>query len=109
MVASSTAIMAAQRNEDLKARAKALGATLGMTGGEVEAAWDQIVIKPVDEEGQACIASVLEYAQAQYDKAFESLPPEPGVDESMVTDAHILFALTPPKTETTTESPSYIQ
>lgn len=94
-VASSQAILAAQRNEDLKARARALGATLGMTSMEVDAAWDQTVIKPVDESGEHSIASVLEYAQAKYDEAFALLPPEPGVDLAAVTDAHIVYALQP--------------
>ncbi|MBB6333630.1 hypothetical protein HD592_000195 [Schaalia hyovaginalis] len=63
MVASSTAILAAQNNEDLKARARALGATLGMTSSEVDSVWDQTVVKPVDETGASSIATVLEYTQ----------------------------------------------
>lgn len=94
MVASSTAILAAQKNEDLRARARALGATLGMTSSEVDSVWDQTVVKPVDETGASSIATVLEYTQGIYDKALAALPPEPGKDLAAVTDAQILYALT---------------
>lgn len=94
MVASSTAILAAQKNEDLRARARALGATLGMTSSEVDSVWDQTVVKPVDETGAPSIATVLAYAQGIYDKALAALPPEPGKDLAAVTDAQILYALT---------------
>ncbi len=91
---SSASIIHATRDQDLLDRAKALGATLGMTAGEVEAEWDQLVTKPVDDTGDNTIASVFEYAQSKYAEALAALPPKPGVNPAYVTDTHILHALT---------------
>lgn len=93
--ASSAAIIAARDDDHLKDRARALGASIGMTSMEVEAAWDRLVTLPVDESGEASIATVYEYVAAQYAQALAALPPEPGVNPAGVTDAHILYALTP--------------
>lgn len=92
---TSAQIIAARDNETLKDRARALGALVGMTPSEVDAAWPTLVVAPVDQTGDASIASVLAYAQAVYDQALAALPPEPGSNLAAVTDAHILYALTP--------------
>lgn len=91
---TSAQIIAARDNEGLKDRARALGALVGMTPGEIDAAWPSIVVAPVDQSGESSIASVLAYTQAVYDQAVAALPPEPGVNPSAVTDAQILYALT---------------
>lgn len=93
--ASSAAIIAARDDAHLKDRARALGASIGMTATEIDAAWDRLVTLPVDESGTSSIATVYEYAAAQYALAVAALPPEPGVNPAGVTDAHILYALTP--------------
>lgn len=93
--ASSAAIIAARDNTHLKDRARALGASIGMTATEIEATWDRLVTMPVDDSGTSSIATVYEYAAAQYAQALAALPPEPGVNPAGVTDAHILYALTP--------------
>lgn len=94
-IASSAAIIAARDDAHLKDRARALGASIGMTAMEVDAVWDQLVTRSVDESGASSIATVYEYAAAQYAQALAALPPEPGVNPAGVTDAHILYALTP--------------
>lgn len=96
--ASSAAIIAARDDTHLKDRARALGAMLGMTSMEVDASWDRIVTRPVDASGEETIAMVYEYAATQYAQAKAALPPAPGVNPSAVTDAHILYALTPHET-----------
>lgn len=93
-VPTSAQIIAARDNEGLKDRARALGALVGMTPGEIDAAWPSIVVAPVDQSGESSIASVLAYTQAVYDQAVAALPPEPGVNPSAVTDAQILYAVT---------------
>lgn len=93
-VPTSAQIIAARDNEGLKDRVRALGALVGMTPGEIDAAWPSIVVAPVDQSGESSIASVLAYTQAVYDQAVAALPPEPGVNPSAVTDAQILYAVT---------------
>lgn len=104
--ASSAAIIAARDDDHLKDRARALGASIGMTSMEVEAAWDRLVTLPVDESGASSIATVYEYAAAQYAQALAALPPEPGVNPAAVTDAHILYALTPHKAPSAPAEPN---
>ncbi|WP_115728240.1 hypothetical protein [Actinomyces culturomici] len=90
---TSAAIIAARDNSDLKDRARALGATLGMTAVEVDAVWDRVVVADVDNTGTSSIATVFEYAKLTYDQAVAALPPEPGVNPAAVTDTQILHAL----------------
>ena len=96
---TSAQIIAARDNETLKDRARALGALVGMTPSEVDAVWPTLVVAPVDQTGDASIATVLAYAQTVYDQALAALPPEPGSNLAAVTDAQILYALhpTPPE------------
>ena len=48
---TSAQIIAARDNEILKDRARALGALIGMTPGESDAAWPSIVVAAVDKSG----------------------------------------------------------
>lgn len=94
---SSAAIIAARDDEDLKNRARALAATVGMTASEVDAEWASIVVRPVDSSGGASIASVFEYARGQYEKKIAAMPAppaRPGEDMTYVRDAQIVYALT---------------
>ncbi|PMC76765.1 hypothetical protein [Brachybacterium sp. UMB0905] len=84
---SSAAIIAASHDTDLLQRAVALGATIGLTQTDVEAARTRLAAAPVDDEGNT-IASVYEYAAATYEPA-----PRPGQNPVAVTDAHLLHAL----------------
>lgn len=84
---TSAAIIAASHDTDLLQRAVALGATIGLTQADVEAARTRLAAAPVDDSGNT-IASVYEYAQATYKPA-----PRPGENPAAVTDAHILHAL----------------
>lgn len=84
---SSAAIIAASNDSDLLARAVALGATVGLTQADVEAARTRLASAPADSDG-ATIASVYEYAAATYTPT-----PRPGENPAAVTDAHILHAL----------------
>ena len=82
---TSAAMIAASHDPDLLARAVALGATLGLTQADVEAARTRLAAAPVDDEGNT-VASVYEYAAAQ--PRYRA-----GEDPAAVTDAHILHAL----------------
>lgn len=84
---TSSALIAASRDDDLLARLVALGATIGLSQGEVEAARMRLAAAPVDDSGST-VASVFEYAVASYTPT-----PRPGADASKVTDAHLLHAL----------------
>lgn len=93
MTATSRALIAVSKDETLKERAIALAATLGMTENEVQAAWRSIIVTNVDDSGTSTIADVYEYALEKRRQALAQLPPEVGEDLSVVTDAHLLFAL----------------
>lgn len=84
---ASTDILAAARDDDLLARAIALGATIGLSQGEVEAARMRLASAPVDDDGNT-VASVHAYAVASYHPV-----PTPGADPTKVTDTHLLHAL----------------
>ncbi|WP_347042005.1 hypothetical protein [Brachybacterium nesterenkovii] len=87
MAQSSADIIGASRDDDLLARMIALGATIGLTQGEVEAARTRLAAAPADDGG-ATIASVHAYAVATYNP-----PPRPGQNPAAVTDEQILHAL----------------
>lgn len=99
---SSSAIIAASRDEDLLERLKALGALRGYTPYEVEAIWSKVLVAPVDEEGVSTIASVYEYASVDYSNKLAAMPPKPGLNPAAVTDDHLLFALDSLKAEEAT-------
>lgn len=81
---NSLAIIAATKDSDLLLRLVAIGATLGHTQAEIEAARMKLAAAPVDSEGKT-VASVFEYAAAQPRY-------RPGEDPS-VTDKHLHYAI----------------
>lgn len=85
---TSAAIIAASHDPDLLQRAVALGATIGLTQADVEAARTRLAAAPVDPSGENSVASVYEFAEATYEPT-----PRPGEDPAKVTDAHLLHAL----------------
>lgn len=84
---TSAAIIAASRDTDLLDRLVALGATIGLSQGEVEAARVRLASAPVDGDGNT-VASVHEYAAATYTPR-----PRPGADPEKIRDAQLLHAL----------------
>lgn len=84
-IPTSAAIIGASRDSDLLARMVALGATMGLSQGEVEAARSKLACAEVDDDGST-IASVYEYAVSQ--PRYSA-----GEDPAAVTDTHILRAL----------------
>lgn len=87
MSMTSADIIGASRDDDLLARMVALGATLGLSQGEVEAARTRLAAAPATDNGDT-IASVHAYAVATYQPT-----PRPGENPAAVTDEHILHAL----------------
>ena len=84
---TSAAIIAASRDTDLLDRLVALGATIGLSQGEVEAARVQLASAPVDGDGNT-VASVHEYAAETYNPT-----PRPGADPDKIRDEQLLHAL----------------
>ena len=84
-MASSDQIIAAQQDEDLKARAVALGAKHGYLPYEVEARFPQIAVAQI---GETTIADVHAYAVATYTPT-----PRPGANLAAVTDVQLEEAL----------------
>ena len=88
-IPTSAAIIAASKDQDLRDRAVALASTMDppLSAADVESLRMRLATAPVDESGNT-IASVFEYAEANYEPA-----PRPGEDPAAVTDNHILYAL----------------
>lgn len=88
-IPTSAAIIAASKDQDLRDRAVALASTMDppLSAADVESLRMRLATAPVDEGGNT-VASVFEYAVANYEPA-----PRPGEDPAAVTDAHILYAL----------------
>lgn len=93
MATSSRALIAASKDTDLKERAVALGATLGMTENEVNASWRSILVTNADNSGKMKIGDVYADALKQRELALAEVPPEVGADLTAVTDEHLMFAL----------------
>ena len=93
MVASSTALIAASKDATLKERTVALGATVGMTENEVNAAWRNILVTNADNSGKEKIGDLYARALKQRELALAEVPPPVGEDLTAVLDEHLLFAL----------------
>ena len=98
--------MAARANSELIER---LVAMAEMNHVPNAAAWVQfnlgILISESLTEGGDTIASLLDYALAEYQKAFSALPPLPGSNPSIVTDAFLQMAVDRVLTPDTPPSP----
>lgn len=82
---NSLAIIAATKDTDLLHRLVAIGATLGHTQADIEAARTKLAAAPVNSDGDT-VASVYEYAAAQ--PRYRA-----GEDPSAVTDEHLRHAI----------------
>lgn len=85
--------IAARDDADLRARLVATAEQLGVDEPEafVRQKLGKLVSTPID--GQSTITSVHAYASTQYAAAVAALPPKPGVDPAMVTDAQLAQAV----------------
>lgn len=92
-MAKSTAIIAAAKDYDLRERAIAIAAELGMQTPQnwVDAHLFAIAAGPVNDSGDT-VASVYEYAQAEYEKKKAELI-EPGRDLAIVTDEFLRYSI----------------
>lgn len=100
-IPSSAAIIAANRDVDLRERARALGAALGYSQTEVDAEFHRVVLASING-GESTLATVYEYVSGQYAQALAKVPPKPGLDPAGVLDGQIMDALKaamPPKVE----------
>ena len=93
MSATSNSMIAAAKDYHLRERAIALAASMGINNAQyfVDSNLAALAAAPVNGDG-ATVASVFEYAQAEYEKKKAALV-EPGKDLAVVTDAHLLYAL----------------
>lgn len=93
MAATSNSMIAAAKDYHLRERAIALAASLGIANAQyfVDSNLAALAAAPVNGDG-ATLASVFEYATAEYEKKKAALV-EPGKDLAVVTDAHLLYAL----------------
>lgn len=93
MSATSNALIAAAKDYNLRERAIALAASMKVENPQyfVDANLSALAAAPVNGDGDT-VASVFEYAQAEYEKKKAALV-EPGKDMTVVTDSHIKFAL----------------
>lgn len=93
MAATSTSMIAAAKDYHLRERAIALAASMGISNAQyfVDSNLAALAAAPVNGDG-ATVASVFEYATAEYEKKKAALV-EPGKDMTVVTDDHLRFAL----------------
>lgn len=102
-MATSKAILAAARDNDLRERAIALCAEGRFDKNPqyfVESNLFQLASAPIDGDGNT-VASMYEYAQVQYEtkkkelvqKLAELEEKRPGADPASVTDEHLKYAL----------------
>lgn len=93
MSATSNALIAAAKDYNLRERAIALAASMKVENPQyfVDTHLSALAAAPVNDDG-ATLASVFEYATAEYEKKKAALV-EPGKDMTVVTDSHIKFAL----------------
>lgn len=92
--ATSTTIITAVQDHDLRQRAIAIAAQEGVPLPEAEIAQRiyELVTAPVDDQGNT-VASVYEYAAAKREEAIAAIPPAPGADPAAITDAHLAYAI----------------
>lgn len=93
MEPTSNALIAAAKDLNLRERAIALASSMGIPNAQyaVDSHLPMLVAAPVNNDGTS-LASVFEYAQAEYEKKKDALI-EPGKDMARVTDEHIRYAL----------------
>lgn len=93
-MASSKSIINAAKDQDLRIRAVALAAELGIDSPEawIDSQLYQLASASVDATGNT-VASVYEYAESEYKKALAAMPKPPGQDETRITDDHLRHAL----------------
>lgn len=91
---ASSAIIAASKDADLRDRAVALAAELGIKNPElfVDEHRPALAAAAVDDSGENSVASVYEYADTVYQGKLVELTP-PGKNPSAVTDDHLRHAL----------------
>lgn len=92
-MAKSTAIIAAAKDYNLRERAIAIASELGMQNPQnwVDLHLFAIAAGPVNDSGDT-VASVFEYAQAEYEKKKAALI-EPGRDLGIVTDDFLRYSI----------------
>ena len=93
MTATSNSMIAAAKDYHLRERVIALAASMGVDNAQylVDSNLSALAAAPVNGEGDT-LASVFEYAQAEYEKKKAALV-EPGKDMAVVTDTHLRYAL----------------
>lgn len=93
-IATSTTIITAVQDHDLRQRAIAIAAQEGVKLPEAEIAQRayELVTAPVDDQGNT-VASVYEYAATRREQAIAAIPPAPGADPSAITDEHLAYAI----------------
>ena len=89
MTATSSQIISASSDTDLRRRFRAVAAAMGIDNPQafVESRLDELAAAPVDDEGST-VGSVYEYAVATYKPA-----PRPGENPAAVTDDHLRYAI----------------
>ena len=93
-MANSQEIIEAAADNDLLERALALGLGLGIAESGVRDAFKRIVAGPVEIDGTTTsVAAAYATAKATYDEAIQNLPPAPGKNLSVVTDAALEAAI----------------
>lgn len=100
MSATTTAIIEAKRDADLRERAIAIAASLGIENPQyfIESKAWELATAPVNGSGDT-VASVYEYIDGQDDAKRKDLErqlaelPKPGANLSGVTDDHLTYAV----------------
>lgn len=92
-MATSAAIINALKDSDLRERAVAIAAEQGVTAPQswIDQRLPALACAPVNDGGDT-VASVYEYAEAQYQTKAAALK-RPGKDPSAVTDDHLRHAI----------------
>lgn len=100
-MATSTAIINAARDADIRERAIAIASNEGITDsqGFINNRMYELANAPVQEDSEQTIADVLDYSRESKKQAREKLEAElralqePGADLAAVTDDHLRYAL----------------
>ena len=89
---TSSALITAAQDADLRARAIALVEARGISSAGLYDRMTELVAQPV-QDGQ-CIADVYAYATLTREQAIAAVPPTVGTNLAAVTDAQLVTALT---------------
>lgn len=93
-MATSNSIIKASQDRDLRERFIAIAAEQGVQNPQawVEARLPALACAPIESQGRESVASVYEYADAQYQEKLGALI-LPGKDPAAVTDEHLRYAV----------------